>query len=499
MSLLGLLVGGFVAFLIPRYYVATTVLTYEGSVRRDPGDPILDKVANAETSLPNAVPEALMEMAQIGSEGDDPDREDVIRAVKERLTAQSFPVRDRGYWNIRIEFKDTDGQFAADFCNTVRNVWVEQIKTELVLKAERELDEAQRKVEQLRAARDNALQALTEFMRQHGIDGLEGEPAADKRASLVGRLAQHRAEQTRLQGEARGLRQRIRRLEGRLELVDETVPVPLTEESPLSRQLRPLIQRKLQLEYALGEAKEHHPYRMSYQLQLEAVNAQIQELGGAALAARTKPNPKYEDLEAELTEAKDALSQVEGSLDVVTETVEDLEKQVAELPRMFQELETLQNRYQDAKAKHDAAVADEVELQRIHDRARQGEPISLSSAAQTPPAPTEPNITLVAIAGALIGLAAAIGLVLLLDFLRSTFKTVEDVQYALKVPVLGTMAYIETTEDRLKLVRHRRRVSLVAASFLVVSVSLLTIYYLAPTRLPPAVLEALHTILGPGQ
>jgi len=68
--------------------------------------------------------------------------------------------------------------------------------------------------------------------------------------------------------------------------------------------------------------------------------------------------------------------------------------------------------------------------------------------------------------------------------------------FAHSVPVLGTMAYLETAEERRIVARHRRRVSLAAASFVVLSLSLVTVYYVAPMRLHPVVLQALALLLG---
>ena len=91
---------------------------------------------------------------------------------------------------------------------------------------------------------------------------------------------------------------------------------------------------------------------------------------------------------------------------------------------------------------------------------------------RSPPAPTDPNIVVVALTGSLVGLLAAIGLVLLIDLIRSTFKTLEDVEFSLPVPVLGSMAHIETVEERQAQGRSRTRVAIVSGTFLVLIVAL---------------------------
>ena len=135
-------------------------------------------------------------------------------------------------------------------------------------------------------------------------------------------------------------------------------------------------------------------------------------------------------------------------------------------------------------------------LRARYDRARTIDPFTQISPALVPPTPTDPNVTVVALVGSLLGLGLAIGLVLLLDVMRSSFKTVDDVGYALKLPVLGVMAHLETEEARIEILRHRRVVTAVIATFLILLLSVLTVYFVAPLRLPTPVLQILDAILG---
>ena len=72
----------------------------------------------------------------------------------------------------------------------------------------------------------------------------------------------------------------------------------------------------------------------------------------------------------------------------------------------------------------------------------------------------------------------------------------DDVGYALKLPVLGVMAHLETEEARIEILRHRRVVTAVIATFLILLLSVLTVYFVAPLRLPTPVLQILDAILG---
>ena len=113
-----------------------------------------------------------------------------------------------------------------------------------------------------------------------------------------------------------------------------------------------------------------------------------------------------------------------------------------------------------------------------------------------PQHPTDPNGLLVALFGCLLGLSAAIGLILLIDILQGTFKTVDDVERALPIPVLGGMSHFETGDQLQMAKASRRRSSWMAAAVLGSAVIVVTIYYVAPERLPSAALNVLSLVLG---
>ena len=96
----------------------------------------------------------------------------------------------------------------------------------------------------------------------------------------------------------------------------------------------------------------------------------------------------------------------------------------------------------------------------------------------------------------MLGLGIAIGLILLLDVLQGTIKTLDDAERALPVPVLGGMSYIETEEQRAQTVSGRRRTVIAAAALLFSGVVVVTVYYVAPERLPPFARELLAMVLG---
>ena len=96
-----------------------------------------------------------------------------------------------------------------------------------------------------------------------------------------------------------------------------------------------------------------------------------------------------------------------------------------------------------------------------------------------------------------IGLGVAIGLILLLDFIRATYKTVPDVEIGLALPVLGSLSHMETDGERRRAKARRVRLTMVSAVLLTLLVCVVTIYYVRPTSLPEIVQQLLSLLLGP--
>jgi hypothetical protein len=123
-------------------------------------------------------------------------------------------------------------------------------------------------------------------------------------------------------------------------------------------------------------------------------------------------------------------------------------------------------------------------------------PMQQLQPAKPPPHPTDPNIVIVALIGAVLGLGVAIGLILLLDLLQGSFKTPEDVERGLGVPVLGGLSHLETEAERTTVARGRRRAAVAAFAFVALVVVVVTFYYVAPSRLPGVVRDLLRGLLG---
>ncbi|MEW1961042.1 polysaccharide biosynthesis tyrosine autokinase [Microbacterium sp. NPDC077644] len=74
--------------------------------------------------------------------------------------------------------------------------------------------------------------------------------------------------------------------------------------------------------------------------------------------------------------------------------------------------------------------------------------IDTLEAAQVPTSPAAPNVRLIVILGALLGLGAGIGVAVLRSVLDNRIRTIEDVERAISVPVLGGIALDPQARER---------------------------------------------------
>ncbi|HEU4418909.1 MAG TPA: Wzz/FepE/Etk N-terminal domain-containing protein, partial [Planctomycetota bacterium] len=173
-SLFGLLVGGLVAFFIPRYYVADVLIEHqqvpgERSAGKDPFKVIVD---TARQTFPLAVKETLEHLHWPESRiSDGYERAQAEREVRSRLyTADVNPDPDRNYAQLRVTFRDLDGKRAAAFLNALVQKWREKRLEEMRQVFERDREEAKLANERWEQISEAAQRDRRDFERVYGIN-----------------------------------------------------------------------------------------------------------------------------------------------------------------------------------------------------------------------------------------------------------------------------------------------------------------------------------------
>ncbi|MEC7585089.1 MAG: hypothetical protein VYE77_12290 [Planctomycetota bacterium] len=507
-SLLGLLIGGLVAFFIPRYYVAETRLEHfwaPGEPYRDTSgrkDPFRGLVENARHTIPQTRP-VLATMQNLGwseaMERDPTRRLDNVRAAIGRLRVVDVnPGKDRDYAQILVSYKDQDGERSANFLNQLVQTWVGQRLDEMRAGAEDAIKGANSELRKVFGEYNTINRELGQLATQYGFH-------REYTASEQREVARMREQQQ--QGLADQLEQlKLQIAQLKVDIGDKTLELDSTPSlgdasqgelanlfpagSPQQAVYVKLLSLKNSLKYFMGPA---HPDRLATSRQVEQLELQLANL---LTGGEPSKNPRIAQFQAQLKnlnaqlKAKE-LAQTRLEARIKNEA-DQFNRRTSAYTAFVQKVQLLE----EARLKREQAQTTLRRAQNIQRDLALKRPIQIIDEAVIPAAPTEPNIALVAGLGSLIGLGVAIGLILLIDMLQGTLKTVEDAERALPVPVLGGISYLETEEQRTKAATGRRRASIVAAAFLFCGVVVVTVYYVAPDRLPPFARDLLTMVLG---
>jgi len=507
-SLLGLVIGGIVAFFIPRYFVASATLVYQqppgDSAVRPNEDPFAAIVDSARLTIPSAIGPTIKGLGwPEGLVADPYELGENIEQIKARLVVgEENTGKDRQFARIRVTYKDRDGVRAAKFTNTLVETWRNQRIEEQAVAAREQQTAANEQFRQAYGAFDKLLEERQHLERTYSID-----PSLDQlaqRALSAARseqleksaieLAAKKAEVARLEVTLAEQQDRLKETPARIE-PDAALLGAQVGSSAESQQLI------LQLKFAILKASGFHP-GTSYRRHWDRTVAQTREAlaklpGGIAVGEDGMlPNPAHEKLAKEIAatdlqieELRAVIGPLQQKVDADTDRIANLAVGYGKYERVVEQIESARERQRSASDALDYAT-------QMVGKLGSKPPVSVETLAQPPPRPTEPNIVLVALLGCLIGLLVATMLVLLLDILQGSFKTVDDVERGLPVPVLGGMSHLETEEERQGLQRGRRRVTLVAAAFVILTSGVVLVFYYDPTRLPPFVRELLDLVLG---
>ena len=504
-SLLGLMIGGLVAFFIPRYFVAETLLEYHRppgdlSVKASAEDPFGAVVENARYTLPLAAGAAMKKLGwDEAAETELFQLRENEKAVEQRVTVvDRTPPRNPDYAQLVVSFRDRDGRRAADFLNAMLQIWVDQRLGELQRNAEAQKREANNRVTAAYSEWEQINRNLEELVRKYGFERALGTQQQSQLQEQLQQQYQREREKRRdeLVVALATLASEITAAQQELDRTPQTVvpsEVELAKRFPPGSDEAKLYflykAAKNSLDTVVGPA---HPLRPAYEKQVANFEKLLGTLG---VSGSELQNPHIGELQRVIADRQKAQTAAQTELEI-------LERRLADDKRLLDERIVATTQFLGLQRDQQLAETKQVEANAslaaaLHVLGDLGiEPPIKFRLAGVPTRATEPNFLIVAGLGCILGLAIAIGLILLVDVLQGTFKTVDDVERGLPIPVLGGLSHLETEAQRRRVSIGRRRASLIAATFLGSAVVVVTVYYVAPERLPPLALDLLSLVLG---
>ena len=204
------------------------------------------------------------------------------------------------------------------------------------------------------------------------------------------------------------------------------------------------LEAKLKAELATAAEPDHKidPVEVVRQRRIRDVTAQIEMV-----------DRQLKDYDVEDARLKQSIREYQAKVDVVPTR----ESELVELTRDYA---TVQSSYQTLLAKREESkIAANLERKNI------GEQFRILDPARVPERPFSPDRRTITLTGAGAGIAIGLLFLGLLEYRDSTFKTDDDIQRVLSLPVLAVVPQMRTQQERKQ--RRRRTLAATAAAVLV--------------------------------
>lgn len=499
-ALLGLAVGTMVAFLIPRYYVAETIVrilprTVDTGMSRQ--DRFLEEIRKARVVIKNEglIAEAIRELEWIGaSEPEDTDSlRERLAEIADRIEVSQMEAGEAATSSalLSIQYRDRDGVRAAKFLNKLRDLYLDREFSAILRAEKRRLEELTNKEARHTKALDRAFDDRREILRRSGInEGYRMTPGGQfqEQDERLKEFRQVEADIASLSAEIEGFQEKLRIRRATLATMDPKKIVNPDQDPRVRDALRGYNDPIRRLRQQLATMSEGDPIYKALNNELRGYIERRDEIieQMKAKGFLNEINPRYQALQQEIDELAADLVGKKKQLEARQERFKVLDQFRRDLPD-----------YRTALLKISAKLDEERRLlQQVHDRQEEQsdkvaaielnrtEVVDVLRPAYTPPEPNYPNKYLIAFLGAILGLGSAVGFIFFIDVAQSTFKSYDDVGRALSIPVLGGVSYLELEEDLKESKRKRFRVGAFTLFVILLIASVLVIYVVWPVRLP---------------
>jgi uncharacterized protein involved in exopolysaccharide biosynthesis len=337
---------------------------------------------------------------------------------------------------ISVTYEATNPQQAAQVLNTLVNLYME--KHMAVHQPAGTFEFFQSQAQQYGQGLAQAESRLVKFRKEQGVVAPEQEKVA-----TLEKLSEFRAQLTQTQALIAETLQRKRVLEAQA----STVPTRMTTEMRLSDNPQLMGQLKstlLGLELKRTELlQKYEPtYRLVKEVdtELEQTRAAIQTAENSQLREETtNRNPTYAWVDSELARARSELAAEQARAQALSRTLRSYEGQASELDRKGA---VEQDLLRDKKAQEENYLLyqrkqEEARISNALDRSRIVN-VVVAEAAVVPVLPSRSRM-LILLAGLFAAVVVSAASLAVAEYLNPSFKTAEDVQENLEVPVFASV------------------------------------------------------------
>lgn len=471
LAVLGAVAGISLATMLPPKYLAQARLLVESE--QIPGNLAASTVQVAAREQLQIIQQRILTRATLlelanrlnlyrgrqGSDALDPDQ--IVEDLRERIRITLPDAQGRGSTGgaalVTVSFTAETGQMAATVANDIVTMILNENVQMRTGTSSQTLAFFEEEVRRLDQALAGAGAKILEFKTQNQKalpDGLEFRRT--QMASRQERTVQLDRDLTRL-------RERRDRLVMVYETTGQIGPVTGAPQTPEQRQLASL---QTELQNLLLVLSPSNP-------RIKMLEARIAQVEGQIAAQSSGVNPQAAGLsayEVQLNDIDAEIQSIEDEKTRITEEMAGLQRAIDATPRNAIALEALERDYSNIQAQYNQAVSRRASAQTgdLIETLSKGGRISVIEQAVVPREPDSPNRPLIAAAGVGGGIAAGLGLVLLLELMNSAIHRPADITAKLGITPFATLPLIRTRRD----LRRRRMILALAFGLVLIGIPL---------------------------
>jgi len=416
---------------------------------------------------------------------------DVISRILNDLEVKVIPTR-RGDTTVVLSYTDTSPSNAANVANWVRDRYITGQVDAYRKQVKAVVDRYAEQIDQQETAREKIYEEMRSIEEKHPLD------VATRTAKSKDDLARLEAELRRRQTTLDAKRQELAEVEVKLKNSDK---MDIPTERIRNKRYDELLEKVIQKRQEVARLEElftdkYEPLQTAREVLKKLEDSLAAEQEFLYIQREKTVSEAYVKLEADQRRLRSEISGLESGVKEAEREARLLGITVRDLPRQREQWARLEGGLTDlssaiAESRRQKARAD---LTWEVARESAGTHFEVIDAARPPVAPTGPNRFLWFLGSIAAGLAAGLGLSVLLHFLSQSLTTVEEARSFLGVPVMGAVPTIRSVFE-LQRDRRRRAMAFAMVMILVFSGAAFTLVYMEfPEVLPAFVRDSISAL-----
>jgi len=240
-----------------------------------------------------------------------------------------------------------------------------------------------------------------------------------------------------------------------------------------------LTQLKAELAQKQGKYSDEHPDVRKLKNEI-ALLEQEPEKESFPKPVTEPENPAYINLTTQVQATANEIASMQRQRASLKEKVQMYHRRLEQTPTLEQEYLALQRDYNNAHTKHQEVMNKilEARISEGMEEHQKGEKFTIIDPASFPQKPVSPKRWLIILAGLIMSLGTGVGAVALMEHVDHSIKSGDELTRLTGLPVLGSIARIQTREDVNQRQRKRNLIWAVTGFSLIIGLVLLHFFYM---------------------